>query len=103
MLAAEHGLLAFYCLRVSALVDFAAAMSTDVQARLNRRGDKSCEAFEESSAKLSSFICEFVDFPWLLSYRLHSVFYKSLLFEKIEERIDDAGSDVSIQPLPELG
>jgi hypothetical protein len=49
-----------------------------------------------------SFVCEFVDFSW--SFVLHVPFagYVPFLFERGEERVDGAGSEVDAEGLADF-
>jgi len=58
---------------VAALVNFAAAVSANINAWFNGNCNQLGEAFEESSAQFPAFLCEFEDFSFFLANRLLSM------------------------------
>ena len=78
---------------VAALVDFAAAVSADIQAGLQRYGYQTRESFEQACAEFLSFGGEFEDFLIFFTNRLHHVFDQSFFFKLLEKRIDQTWAD----------
>ena len=78
---------------VSALIDFAATVSANIQARLQRYGYETCESFEQTCAEFLSFGGEFEDFLFFFANWLHRVFDKTSFFKLLEKRIDQTWAD----------
>ena len=88
MHATEGGFFSADDFAVASFVDFAAAMSTNVEARLNGDGDEIGETLEKTSAELSAFLGEFENFPFLLTHGLNRVFHQAFRFQLLEKRVN---------------
>jgi hypothetical protein len=87
---AEREFFAVYDFSVAAFVDFAAAMSADVEAGFDGDGDEFCESLEKSGAEFSAFLGEFEDFAFFFAHRLKSVLHQTFFFQLLEEGVDEA-------------
>ena len=91
---AESGFFSVDDFSVAALVNFAAAVSTHVEAGFDGDGNQVGEAFEKPCAQFSAFFGEFEDFFFFLSHGFDRVFDQAFFFELLKKRVDKAGADL---------
>ena len=101
MRATERGFFTLNDLAVTALVHFAAAVSTDVEAGLNSNADQVSETLEQAGAEPSSFLCEFEDLFLFLAHMLELVRHQAFFLKLLQERVDEAGADFFSEALLE--
>jgi hypothetical protein len=101
MHTAERCLFAVYDLAVAALVHFAAAVSTNVEAGFNGDADQISETLEQANAEFFAFFRQLKHLSLLLAHWLVRMFHQAFLFKLLQERVNKAWTDFFSEALPE--